>query len=667
MSRRPSLSAVCGLLLPFGLVGLGALVASVAMPGGSKPAWSAPSAASPASRKTSEATRPKPATVTPQPERPTGPPPPIMPLGEVRPGMVGEAHTVFSGTQPEPFKVRVISVVRNFMPKQDVILVKAEDPRVEFSGIVAGMSGSPVYIDGKLVGALAYAWSFAKSPIAGVTPIESMLAEARRPRRSTRERLDTGELVAAPSAARTEVSALGPDESKAMSGGGPSEENLRLAAPDAAVARFGPHSELRPVMMPLAVSGLSNAALDLLAADLRPYGLTPMRTGGGGGQTAPRLAGSLMPGAAVGVQLIKGDMNATAIGTVTWTNGDSLLAFGHPMFGNGEVSLPLVTGEVHTFIPSQASSMKLASPLVEVGAVVQDRPSCILGDLSMRAPMLPIEVRVKAPGAPARLFKAEMARSKRLLPNLAATVLMSAIADAEPDQTEMAVRLTSRLEIKGARPVELRDVIFTTDGLGPRALLGIRGLRALVELLANPFGPVRVDRLEFDVDIEFRKDVAEIVSVGLPGEEIRAGQTLPLRVTLRPYAGREYTQTVDVKIPEALAGEVVKVEVASGALVKPETPRPESVADVIENLRAHYTASSIVVSLSLPEDGASLRGRLIPELPAAALDTLRPGNQTRRAEGYRLAERTVAESPRPVTGRQELTLLVRPDLLGRGK
>jgi hypothetical protein len=640
-----------------------ALAVSVASMFGVGQVWSAPGGER-AGRRV-EAPRPRAAIVAPQPERPTGPPPPIMPLGDVRPGMVGEAHTVFSGTRPEPFKVRVISVVHNFMPKQDVILMKAEDPRVEFSGIVAGMSGSPVYIDGKLVGAVAYAWSFSKSPIAGVTPIENMLAEARRPRRSTRERLDTGELVTAPGAGRTELSARDPGEAARAD----ERDSLQLPAPSASGARAASEagSQLRPVMVPLAVTGLSNAALELLAEDLRPYGLSPMRAGGGGGQAVQRLAGSLMPGAAVGVQLIKGDMNATAIGTVTWTNGNQLLAFGHPMFGNGEVSLPLVTGEVHTFIPSQASSMKLASPLVEVGAVVQDRPSCILGDLSMRAPMLPIEVRVKAPGAPARLFQAELARSKRLLPNLAATVLMSAIADAEPDQTEMAVRLTSRLEIKGARPVELRDVIFTTEGLGPRALLGVRGLRALVELLANPFGPVRVERLEFEVDIEFRKDLAEIVSVGLPGEEIRAGETLPLRVTLRPYAGREYTQTVAVKIPERLAGQAVKVDVASGALVRPETPRPESVSDVIENLRAHYTASSIVVSLSLPDDGASLRGRLIPELPAAALDTLRPGNQTRRAEGYRLAERTVVDSPRPVAGRQELTLLVRPDLLGRRK
>jgi hypothetical protein len=584
------------------------------------------------------------------------PAPRIMPLADVKPGMTGEAHTVFSGTKPEPFKVRVVSVVQNFLPKQDIILVRAEDPRVEFSGIAAGMSGSPVYIDGKLVGAIAYAWTFSKSPLAGVTPIESMLAEEKRPRRSTRERLDMGELVAAPGDGPAEVS--------------DARENLRVPPPGtgaASAAGAAGASRLHPVSVPLAVAGLSGPALDLLTDDLRPYGIVPMRTGGGGGRRVPLGPGaaSIVPGGAVGVQLIKGDMSATAMGTVTWVGGKNLIAFGHPMFGSGEVSLPLVTGEVHTLIPSQAASIKLASPLVEVGAVVQDRPSGIVGDLGMRAPMMPVEVRVRAPGSAPHVFRAELARSRRLLPNLAAVVLMSAISDAEPDQTEMAVKVTSRLGVHGHKALELRDVIFTTDGLGPRTLPAVKGLRAMVELLSNPFAPARIDRVDFDVDIEFRKDVAEIIAVGLPGEEVRAGDVVPLRVTLRPYAGREYGETIAVKIPERLAGQAVKVEVASGALVKPETPRPESLADLLDNLRRHYTASSIVVSLSLPGDGASLRGRLIPELPQAALDTLRPGNQTSRAEGYRLAERTVFESPRPVTGRQELTVRVREDVLGK--
>jgi hypothetical protein len=574
-----------------------------------------------------------------------------MPLGEVRAGMVGEAHTVFRGTKPEPFKIRVVSVVHNFLPKQDVILVRAEDPRVEFSGIAAGMSGSPVYIDGKLVGAIAYAWAFSKEPLAGVTPIETMLAERNRPRRATRDLMEQGELVNAPAPIPLDLS-----------------QRETAGAPQGPVSVAPPSGEPRllPVSVPLAISGLSHHAMNELSDSLRPFGLVPVRTGGGGRSSLPLATqAQLLPGAAVGVQLIRGDMNATAIGTVTWVSGDTLVAFGHPMFGVGEVSLPLVTGEVHTFIPSQAASFKLATPLVEVGAVVQDRPSCIVGDLGLRATMMPVEVSINAPGAEGRTFRAEVARNKRLTPLLASAVLTSAVADAEPDVTEMAVTLTTRLEVRGVGPVELRDQVFTMEGISPRALGLLRGVRALSELLSNPFEPVRIDRLAFDVRVEFRRDFAEIVAVGLPSEEVRAGETVPLRVTLRPYAGREYTETISVPIPDRVAGRAVKVEVASGTLVRPDVPRAESLAGFIENLRSYYTASSIVVSLSLPEDGASLRGRLIPGLPQSALDTLRPGSQTRRADAYRVADRTVFSSSRLVSGKQELLVHVREDSLGR--
>jgi hypothetical protein len=281
--------------------------------------------------------------------------------------------------------------------------------------------------------------------------------------------------------------------------------------------------------------------------------------------------------------------------------------------------------------------------------------------------MMPVTVRVTAPGAEPRVFRAEVARNKRLTPILASAVLTTAIADAEPDQTEMAVSLTTKLGVRGVGPIELADQVPTSDGLSPRALSALRGVRAMGELMNNPFEPVGVDRLEFDVRIEYRKDFAEIISVALPSDEVRAGDTVPLRVTLRPYAGREYVETVPVEIPERLAGQPVRIEVASGAMVRPDVARPENLAGFIENLRSYYTASSIVVSLSLPEDGASLRGHLIPSLPPSALDTLRTASATRRADSYRVADRTVHPSKRLVSGRQELVLQVKADSLGSNR
>ena len=258
--------------------------------------------------------------------------------------MVGQALTVFQGTKPEPFKVRVVSVMRNFLPKQDVILIRAEDPRVEFSGIVAGMSGSPVYIDGKLVGAVAYAWSFAKEPLGGVTPIETMLAERARPRRAGGE-------ILAQNAPRPD-SARGPD---AMARG----LGLPPMAPVAAAGAAG----LVRASVPLSVAGFTprtrrradrRAAADRHGAACRPAA--------GAASARPR-AGHVEPGSAIGVELVRGDMSTVATGTVTYIDRRNVFAFGHPLFGIGEVYLPLVDAEIHAFLPSLAQSFKMSSPL----------------------------------------------------------------------------------------------------------------------------------------------------------------------------------------------------------------------------------------------------------------------------------------------------------------
>jgi hypothetical protein len=579
---------------------------------------------------------------------PSGPPSAILPLADVRPGMVGQALTVFSGTKPEPFKIKVVAIMRNFLPKQDVILIRAEDPRVEFSGIVAGMSGSPVYIDGKLMGAIAYAWSFAKEPLGGVTPIESMLAERSRPRRVKEETL-----------AQRDFHGGGggdPDVPSALARG----MGLPSLMPSAAV---GSEARLIRASVPLSVAGFTPRTFADLEQELRPTGLVALQAGGGR-KRGPPAAGHVEPGSAIGVELVRGDMSTVATGTVTYVDGPNVFAFGHPMFGIGEVYLPMVDAEIHAFLPSFSQSFKMSSPLQEVGTLVQDRQSCIIGDLDTRTTMMPVEVRVGGPGVDTRVFRAEVARNRRLTPMLASLVVGNAITDAEPDVTDMVVNVTSKMNVKGYTTLELRDQLFSSDGISGRALSSSRGLRAMGELLFNPFEPVVLDRMDVDVRVEFRRDIAEIIGVSLPGDVVHAGDTVPLRVTLRPYAGNEYVETVPVVIPRTVGGDMVKIEVATGAQVKPDTAQAESLRGYIDNLRKFYTASSIVVSVQTPDDGASLRGRLLSGLPPAALDTLRPGNQTRRADAYRVADRTVFPSKRLVSGKQELMVFVRDDTLG---
>jgi hypothetical protein len=541
--------------------------------------------------------------------------PAILPLSQVRPGMVGQAFTVFEGTKPEAFKVRVVSVVPKFLPKQDIILVRAEDPRVQMTGIAAGMSGSPVYVDGKLMGAIAYGWSFSKEPLCGVTPIETMRASGQRPHR-------------------------------------PAGDPFLAQSPSA-------EPRLQPVSLPLAVSGMPDAVMRDLGEELRDFGLVPMRAGGPGRASDKGQTPILDPGATVGVALIRGDMNAVAMGTLTQAEGKTVLAFGHPMMGLGEVNLPLVSGQVHTIVASLSSSMKLVSPLDTIGAVVQDLPSGIVGELGRHASVIPVEVTVDAREGKPRVFSAEVALHRRLLPILVSTVVASALSESEPDATDMVVTMNTRLSVRGAGSVQIVDQVASNEGLSSKVLSQVRGIKALAEVMANPFSPAVIDGMRVDLKIEYRNDVAEIVGVSLPDERVKPGETISVRVALRPYAGQEFTKTISVSIPAAFAGKTVKLEIASGALVRPDVPKPESLRGLMDNLASSYPAKSIVLSLSTPDSGVSLRGRLIPSLPDSALDTLRSSGQTRRSETYRVSRRTQHPCDQLITGKQELTVRVR--------
>jgi hypothetical protein len=337
------------------------------------------------------------------------------------------------------------------------------------------------------------------------------------------------------------------------------------------------------------------------------------------------------------------------------------------MFGVGEIYLPLVDAEIHTVLSSLSQSMKLSSPLHEIGTLVQDRPSCIVGDLGARATMVPVVVRVSGPGTKPRVFRAEVARNRRLTPMLASLVVASAISDSEPDVADMAITVDSKLTLHGRGVLALRDELFSSEGVSRQTLGGTRGLRAVGDLLSNPFEPVVLDRLDVDVRVEFKHDVAEIVAVSAPGDAVRPGETMRLRVTLRPYAGAEYVETIPILMPATAGGDTVRIEAASGAIARPDTPQAETLPVYLDNLEKYFSPSAIVVSVQTADDGAAIRGRLLPDLPSVAFDTLRPGNQTRRADTFRVATRTVFPAGRLIFGKQEMSVVVRDDVLGEQK
>ncbi len=545
---------------------------------------------------------------------------PTISLEEVKPGMTGYGLTVFEGEKPDRFAVRVVAILRNFLPKEDIILIRSDDPRLLHSGIAQGMSGSPIYLDGRLAGALAYGWGFAKDPIAGVTPIAAMTRELDRGLRAEQPR-------------------------------------ERAAAPPATGA-----DGLHPVAVPLQVAGLTADAVADLAGALAPYHLVPQQAGG---TRAPRHGkgahATFEPGGAIAVELIRGDISAVATGTVTAVAGDRVLAFGHPMFNAGEVAFPIATATIHTFMASVSTSFKLSSPLVEAGALLQDRQSGIIGDTSRRVPMIPMNVTVRtAGGKPAeQRFAVEIARHRFLTPMLASSVVGSAASAAASDVADATVEVKTRIAVHGEKPLELVDHLFAPDGVQGRTLGASSGLRAVNEILFNPFAPATIDRIDVEVDVAYRVDLAEIVEAALSAETVDPGARAALRVTLRPYGKPEETVVVPIDVPAALAGQTVKLTVQAGGQVKPDAAPPESLRDVLDNLGRVYSARSLVVSIETGDEGVTLHGRLVPELPGSVLDSLRPSTEVRRADSLRRVLREVVPVSFITVGKQELTLRVR--------
>jgi hypothetical protein len=559
-------------------------------------------------------------------------------VSEIKPGMKGYGLTVFKGTEPERFDVEVISVVPNFLLRQDIILIRCSHPETDRAGVIGGMSGSPIYLEGRLAGALAYGWQFNKDPIAGVTPIENMLAVLKRaPRMHSnffkRKRTLIGLNPRAPSA-------------------------LDKAA-DGFFGLFSKNSSetLLPAKTPLSIGGFSVFAQKLLGDAVSDFGLEPM-TGGGASAAATDGPSTFKNGSAIGVQLIRGDMSATGIGTVTLVDGRNVLAFGHPMFNLGEGYFPVTTAEIHTVIASLSRSNKLGSPLRVAGSLVQDRPACIAARTDLSADMIPMTITVNDPRSRRRdTYRVETASHRLLTPKFVQVALANVIDDAASDAADVTA------EIKGVMKISGRPAITLFDAGASRT--GMRGLApyfrpvALVQaVLDNPFEEVTVESLDFDITLRYGLEAAVIFGAYITAENPKPGETVNVYVRLRKFGDKEQLVTVPVTIPAAAAGKTVEVEVAGGDFVQPISAEPRNLDDAIADLKRLYPSKSLVVKLDAAQEGVAMHGRVLDQLPPSALNALKPSSGFDRFERFETELTRVTKTPYLVEGRQSFKISV---------
>jgi hypothetical protein len=572
-----------------------------------------------------------------------------MPVSEIRPGMKGHGLSVFRGSTPERFDIEVIDVLSNFRPDQDLVLIKTLHPLLEHTRSVAGMSGSPVYIDGRLIGAYAYGWPFGLDPIAGVTPIKNMLAELDRPTRPLAFPL-------AEPLPRKQARVAPPEHPY---------EGLERRGPFYALDRRRPATEGNGFVRastPLLVGGMTREVASLLGERFAPLGLDVLEAAGSG---KPRTDGpsEYVDGGSIAVTLLRGDVQATAVGTVTYVAGKRAVAFGHPMLDAGEVGLPTATSRVLHVLASERSSFKIAEALRPLGALVHDRQSAIVIDNGVTPRTIPLAIRIRGvPGLPRETWNVEAVHHRMLTPPLVLSAIASALGATLNDVDDTMFKVESVVQVKGHAAQKMVDTGFTAAGMSaPAALMRLRLFDLLEATFGNPFERAVVERISVDIDVRFGREVTEILGAQLASHELDPGEPARVMLTLRPFAGPIQQRLVEVPLPASLAGEQVELEFAPGDAVRPEQVVPRSLDDIFGIIGNQYPATSLVVGVQRKARGVSLSGHVVNHLPASALDVLATAHDTSRTPLFITQDRLVLPMGRVLTGQTKLAVEVRKE------
>lgn len=573
---------------------------------------------------------------------------------DVRPGMRGYGLTVFRGTEPERFDVEVVDVLHGFLPGQELILARTPHPVLDRAIAVGGMSGSPIYLDGKLAGAYAYGWTFGREPVIGITPIRSMLAELDRPvRPDSFPGARPGPARPATSRARPNLAGLAP---------------YRGARTDAFAAlrahrerQATPSLGLERVSTPLMLGGFTPRIAQLLSEELEPFGLTPMQ-GGGGQARNPAAPASFVDGGALGVQLMRGDMSATGIGTVTHVApGGRLVAFGHPMMNAGESGLPTCTARVLHVFQSVARSFKIAEAIAPHGTLIHDRQPAIVVDRGRAATTIPVRIRLRGiEGAPKTDWNVEIASHRFISPILVLSAIGNALEASAADQTDVVFTARYEVALEGHGSVALEDRGYMARGPGDTRALSRLRLFDLIEVAyGNPFEPSRITRVDLELEVQYARDVVSIEEAWLVTDEVDPGSDVEVRVRLARYGQPDELRTLRVHVPASAAGETLTLELDGGLGVQEEAPEPRDVADLLRIVRQRYSATSIVTTLKMPSRGLRFPGHVVQSLPLGALDSLHRTSGTGPAQPFVTQLRRGEELGRVVVGSTQLSLRVR--------
>ena len=570
--------------------------------------------------------------------------PKIMPEDQVKAGMHGIAYTVFEGTKPEAVDVEILGILRDMAgPKSDVILARLHGAKVEFTGVVAGMSGSPVYIDGKLVGALAYRLgTFSKEPIAGITPAAAML-EIDEFDKTPASSLDVARGKADSSASRTS----GPSASTEPGATTSSYANL-----------------LKPIETPLVFSGFSEATMQAFGDKFAAAGVVPVMGAGsvsGGLQPEP-----LVPGSAVSAVLVRGDMNIAGTCTVTYIDESRVLACGHPLLQAGAVEIPMTKATVLATLPSTYNSFKIVNSTEPIGAFVQDRRTGIMGRFGREPEMIPVTLNIRGTAHP-KQFHFEVLNNARITPTAMMATVFNALQGMNEYGEDTTYRLDGSISVTGYPKLGVQNMYApsdsTTTAMGIATSIGDRFGR----IYENPYETPKISGVVLNFDLVSERRSARLENARTNVTEARAGETITIETMLRPYRGESIVRQIPVTIPPSTPGGPLRILASDGETldrlrrVPPALSRRLPLGSTIALLNKEHSNSQVYVSLLEPNPQAMVSDNVMPTLPLSVINVMDGMRSTQ--EMVVVGESATSEASVPVdyvvSGAQVITINVK--------
>ena len=573
---------------------------------------------------------------------------PTIPVGEIHTGMRGYALTVFQGIKPESMDVEVLGVLHNVNgPKGDIILVRLHGAKAEYTGVVAGMSGSPVYLEGKLAGALAFRiGEFSKEPIAGVTPIADML-EINALDKTPSEEAAAAKPVVANAAGKTS----GPGESASLPGGTQDFANM-----------------LRPIDTPLVFNGFSEDAVRAFGPQFASAGILPVM--GAGSVSEEKQPEPLEPGSAVSAILVRGDMDIAATCTVTYIDPQRLLACGHPLLQFGSVDLPMNKAQVLATLPSPLNAFKIVNTTEEAGVFVQDRHTGILGVFNKQPDMIPVTLSIHGgSGVPQKDFHYEVLNNPRLSPVAIMATVFNALHGVNEYGEEITYRMNGSINVKGFPEVGLRNMFVPAETGQPAAMTAALSLgERFSKIYDNPYNAPAVQSVKLDFELVRERRWARLESARTDVTEARPGDLITVETVLAPYRGERVVRQIPVKIPTSVAKGTLRILVSDGDTLdrvgrtNPAFGRKLDLASTIALLNKEHANNRLYVSLLEADPEARVADKVMPTLPISVMNIMdgMRGNQEMIVSG----ESNVDETSTPpldyvVSGAQLLTVTVK--------